>query len=85
MPYFFQVVATNAGGTSAGTMESFSTLIDTCDSNELLCPRLQPTAVPRMRARCGNGKVRKRGRCVKKRAKGKKRRAQSKRRGKGNG
>jgi hypothetical protein len=81
--YYFQVVATNPGGTSVGTMETFTTLADTCDSNELLCPpmRAQATPTPRKKLRCGKRRVKRKGRCVKKRASHHRRRAASRRRG----
>jgi sugar lactone lactonase YvrE len=65
--YHFRVVATNRGGTEFGTSETFTTLPDTCDSNEALCPPrlVAPPAEPR-KVGCRKGFVKKKGRCVKK-------------------
>jgi hypothetical protein len=64
--YHYRLSATGMGGTAHGQDQTFRTLDDTCDTNEALCPPLQPVEEPKPR-KCGKGRVLRRGHCVKRR------------------
>ena len=74
--YHYRLTATNVGGTANGADRTVRTLDDSCDTNELLCPRPVLTPPP---PKCRKGLVLKKGRCVKRGKRNKK----SRRRGKG--
>jgi hypothetical protein len=64
--YHYRVSASNLGGTAHGQDQTFHTLDDSCDTNEALCPPPPPSWEPKRR-KCGKGRVRRTGHCVKRR------------------
>jgi hypothetical protein len=64
--YHYRLRATSLGGTSLGADQTFTTLADTCDSNQALCPPRKTAPRSEEPRSCKKGFVLKRGNCVKK-------------------